>query len=139
MAECELFGVGVRNNSSSRKGKTVSMRSKLSDLPSLTSSFKLSTNQRRSVWAFVAHGGRNGVWLNQSVSTELYETIGIADSEHVGQRFRNGPTCRIRTSQSVVRLVAFEGVGQGVRKRRPNRSVAESECGRKGAGRSRHP
>jgi len=75
MADCEVFGLGVRNNPSSRMRKPVSMRSKLSDLPNLTSSFKLSKTQRQAEWAFVGQAGRNCVWLNQSVSVEVYETL----------------------------------------------------------------
>jgi len=66
------------------------MRSKPSDQANLTSSLKLSQTQRRAEWAFVCEGGRPGVRLNQSASLKVYQTVGIAASEHVGQRCRNG-------------------------------------------------
>jgi len=80
--------------------KAESMRSKLSDLPNLTSPLKFFKTQKK-VGIGVCRTGRSKPCL----------------AEHVGQRFRNGPTCLITTCQSVVTLAELEGVDQGVRKR----------------------
>lgn len=109
-ADCELVGQGVRNSPSSRIRKPLSRSSKLSDLPNLTLSFKMSRSLRQADLAFDGEGVPKGVCRIrgcpsrgmkrserpiQNVSVNVSETVAPAKSEVVRRGFQNAPTGRI--------------------------------------------